>query len=72
MIITLYIILFYYEKVVIKFYDCIKQIIKKIIKKWWLNFIYSELKLHQLKTSLLTYIMAPKSSSINVNCDRYN
>jgi len=33
--ITLYIILFYYEKVVIKFYNCIKQ----IIKKWWLNFI---------------------------------
>ena len=27
MIITLYIILFYYEKVVVKFYNCIKQII---------------------------------------------
>jgi len=28
--ITLYIILFYYEKVVIEFYNCIKQIIKKL------------------------------------------
>ena len=33
MIITLYIILFYYEKVVVKFYNCIKQIIKKDYKK---------------------------------------
>ena len=67
MIITLYIILFYYEKVVIKFYNCIKQVIKK-----WLNFIYSELKLRHLKTPLLTYIMASESSSMNVNCDNYN
>jgi len=63
-----YFILFYYEKVVVKFYNCIKQ----IIKKWWLNFIYSELKLRQLKTSLFTYIMVPESSSMNVNCDSYN
>jgi len=68
MIITLYIILFYYEKVVVKFYNCIKQ----IIKNCWLNFIYSELKLRQLKTPLLTYNMAPKSSLMNVNCDGYN
>ena len=72
MITILYIILFYYEKVVVKFYNCIKHIIKKIIKKWWLNFIYSELKLRQLKTPLLTYIMAPESSSMNANCDSYN
>jgi len=68
MIITLYIILFYYEKVLVKFYNCIK----KIIKKWWLNFIYLELKLRQLKTPLLTYITASESSSMNVNCDNYN
>jgi len=72
MIITLYNILFYYEKVVVKFYNCIKQLIKKIIKMWWLNFIYSELKLRQLKTSLLMYIMTPESYSMNVNCDSYN
>jgi len=89
MIITLYIILFYYEKIVVKFYNCIKQIIKniikkvvkfyncikqiikKIIKKWWLNFIYSELKLRQLKTSLLTYNMASEFFSMDVNCDSY-
>ena len=57
-----------YKKVVVKFYNCIKQ----IIKNWWLNFIYSELKLRQLKTPLLTYIMAPESSSMDVNCDSYN
>ena len=61
---------------VVKFYNCIKQIIKKIInkiiKKWWLNFIYSELKLRRLKTSLFTYIMAAESLSMNVNCDSYN
>ena len=68
MIITLYIILFYYEKVVVKFYNCIKQ----IIKKWWLNFIYSELKLRQLKTPLHMYIIASESYSMNVNCDSYN
>ena len=68
MIINLYIILFYYEKMVVKFYNCIKQ----IIKKWWLNFIYSELKLRQLKTLLLTYIMVPESFSMNIYCDSYN
>jgi len=67
MIITLYIILFYYEKIVVKFYNCIKH----IIKKWWLNFIYSELKLRQLKTSLLMYNMS-EFFSIDVNCDSYN
>jgi len=43
-----------------------------IMKKWWLNFIYSELKLFQLKRLLLTYIMVSESSSMNVNCDKYN
>jgi len=57
-----------YENVVVKFYNCIKQ----IIKKWWLNFIYLELKLRQLKMPLLTYIMVRESSSMNVNCDSYN
>jgi len=69
MIITLYITLLYYEKVVVKFYNSIKQIIKKIIKKWWLNFIYSELELRQLKPPLLMYIMVSESSSMNVNYD---
>ena len=55
----------------VKFYNCIKQIIKKIIKKW-LNFTYSVLKLRQLKTPLLTNIMVPESSSMIVNCDSYN
>jgi len=52
---------------VVKFYNCIKQIIKK-----WLNFIYSVLKLRQLKMSLLTYIMVPEFSSMIVNYDSYN
>ena len=57
-----------YKKVVVKFYNCIKQIIKKL----WLNFIYSELELRQLKPPLLMYIMVSESSSLNVNYDDYN
>ena len=48
---------FIIKKVVVKFYNCIKQIIKKIIKKWWLNFIYSQLKLQSVKNATILRIL---------------
>jgi len=55
------------------FLNLFKRFLYKIdYKKVVVKFIYSELKLCQLKTPLLMQIMALEFSSMNVNCDSYN